>query len=149
MSVVHDTLVMANLGYFQLKATPGAWNLRLRSGRSADIFQFAQVTGADTHSPSSSRPVILVHDLGATYVSVSVSRRAGMEQAQLLDGDDADTVGTAQQQQRKDGEGSSLWDSLKKLVPGSGSGEEESGGAGDDLRRGESGVAPAADTTAR
>ena len=33
-----DTIVMANLGYFQLKASPGAWTLRLREGKSADIY---------------------------------------------------------------------------------------------------------------
>jgi UDP-glucose:glycoprotein glucosyltransferase len=36
--VIVDTIVMANLGYFQLKANPGSWLLRLRQGRSADIF---------------------------------------------------------------------------------------------------------------
>lgn len=36
--VLVDTIVMANLGYFQLKANPGAWILRLRQGRSADIY---------------------------------------------------------------------------------------------------------------
>ena len=33
-----DTIVMANLGYFQLKASPGAWSLRLRDGRSSEIY---------------------------------------------------------------------------------------------------------------
>lgn len=33
-----DTIVMANLGYFQLKAGPGAWDLRLRQGRSRDVY---------------------------------------------------------------------------------------------------------------
>ena len=33
-----DTIVMANLGYFQLKAGPGAWLLQLREGRSRDIY---------------------------------------------------------------------------------------------------------------
>lgn len=33
-----DTIVMANLGYFQLKAGPGAWSLRLRDGRSSEIY---------------------------------------------------------------------------------------------------------------
>ena len=33
-----DTIVMANLGYFQLKAGPGAWVLRLREGRSRDTY---------------------------------------------------------------------------------------------------------------
>lgn len=36
--LVVDTIVMANLGYFQLKANPGVWELRLRQGKSADIY---------------------------------------------------------------------------------------------------------------
>ena len=36
--VAVDTIVMANLGYFQLKANPGAWNIALRAGRSGDIY---------------------------------------------------------------------------------------------------------------
>lgn len=35
---LYDTIVMANLGYFQLKATPGAFTLRLREGRSKDVY---------------------------------------------------------------------------------------------------------------
>lgn len=41
--VMVDTIVMANLGYFQLKANPGAWILRLRQGRSADIFDIVRL----------------------------------------------------------------------------------------------------------
>lgn len=37
-----DTIVMANLGYFQLKANPGAMILRLREGRSSDIYNIAR-----------------------------------------------------------------------------------------------------------
>ena len=37
-----DTIVMANLGYFQLKAAPGAWMLRLREGRSSEIYTIAR-----------------------------------------------------------------------------------------------------------
>jgi UDP-glucose:glycoprotein glucosyltransferase len=44
--VVVDTIVMANLGYFQLKANPGAWLLRLRQGRSADIFDIVRLEDA-------------------------------------------------------------------------------------------------------
>ena len=36
--VVVDTIVMANLGYLQLKSNPGRWFLRLREGRSSDIY---------------------------------------------------------------------------------------------------------------
>jgi UDP-glucose:glycoprotein glucosyltransferase len=34
-----DTIVMANLGYFQLKANPGVWSLRIREGRSQDFYE--------------------------------------------------------------------------------------------------------------
>lgn len=38
-SPVVDTLVMSNLGYFQLKAAhPGRWKLRLAEGRSSDLY---------------------------------------------------------------------------------------------------------------
>ena len=45
---IFDTIVMANLGYFQLKAHPGRWDLRLRPGKSADIFNIAEAAGADS-----------------------------------------------------------------------------------------------------
>ena len=40
-TVLFDTIVMANLGYFQLKANPGAWILKLREGPSSEIFDVA------------------------------------------------------------------------------------------------------------
>ncbi len=49
-----DTIVMANLGYFQLKAHPGAWLLRLRKGRSRDIFNVLPFDGSDSHSDANS-----------------------------------------------------------------------------------------------
>ena len=36
--VVMDTIVMANLGYLQLKSNPGRWFLKLREGRSSEIY---------------------------------------------------------------------------------------------------------------
>uniref|UniRef100_A0A8B9IWZ0 UDP-glucose ceramide glucosyltransferase-like 1 n=1 Tax=Amazona collaria TaxID=241587 RepID=A0A8B9IWZ0_9PSIT len=46
--VMVDTIVMANLGYFQLKANPGAWTLRLRKGRSEEIYQVFSHEGTDS-----------------------------------------------------------------------------------------------------
>uniref|UniRef100_A0A183C5H4 C2-C2_1 domain-containing protein n=1 Tax=Globodera pallida TaxID=36090 RepID=A0A183C5H4_GLOPA len=43
-----DTIVMANLGYFQLKAGPGAWILRLRDGRSKQIYSLRSSVDAET-----------------------------------------------------------------------------------------------------
>lgn len=35
---VVDTIVMSNLGYFQLKASPGAFDLQLAPGRSCSLY---------------------------------------------------------------------------------------------------------------
>lgn len=42
--IIVDTIVMANLGYFQLKANPGAWLLKLRHGKSEDIYDVTRYT---------------------------------------------------------------------------------------------------------
>lgn len=44
-----DTIVMSNLGYFQLKADAGVWKLKLREGRSDDIYEIINV-GNNYHS---------------------------------------------------------------------------------------------------
>ena len=45
-----DTIVMANLGYFQLKAGPGAWTLRLRDGRSSQLYSIHKSAHTHTHT---------------------------------------------------------------------------------------------------
>ena len=42
---LQDTLVMSNLGYFQLKSAPGAWTLQLAPGRSKDLYRIQSSTG--------------------------------------------------------------------------------------------------------
>lgn len=42
---LQDTLVMSNLGYFQLKSAPGAWTLQLAPGRSRDLYRIQSSTG--------------------------------------------------------------------------------------------------------
>ena len=46
-----DTIVMANLGYFQFKASPGYWNLRLRPGASNEIYKIEETFSTDGASP--------------------------------------------------------------------------------------------------
>jgi UDP-glucose:glycoprotein glucosyltransferase len=53
-----DTLVMSNLGYFQLKASPGIWDLRLAEGRSKDIYSIRSVIGRSEHSLMRNKAVI-------------------------------------------------------------------------------------------
>ncbi len=42
---LQDTLVMSNLGYFQLKSAPGAWTLQLAPGRSRELYHIESSTG--------------------------------------------------------------------------------------------------------
>lgn len=37
--VVADTVVMENLGYFQLQAGPGLWELALAKGRASEVYE--------------------------------------------------------------------------------------------------------------
>lgn len=90
--VVVDTLVMANLGYFQLKVpTPGRWSLRLAVGPSSTIFSLKAmemysgmirtVYKADTRG----RVPILVESLsGAGGIVLRVERNAGMSGMSVL-----------------------------------------------------------------
>uniref|UniRef100_A0A672U8Q6 UDP-glucose ceramide glucosyltransferase-like 1 n=1 Tax=Strigops habroptila TaxID=2489341 RepID=A0A672U8Q6_STRHB len=57
--VMVDTIVMANLGYFQLKANPGAWTLRLRKGRSEEIYQVFSHEGTDSVADLTDVTVVL------------------------------------------------------------------------------------------
>lgn len=43
--VVGDTLVMSNLGYFQLKAYPGVFQLQLAPGRTRQLYSVQSSTG--------------------------------------------------------------------------------------------------------
>jgi UDP-glucose:glycoprotein glucosyltransferase len=45
--VTGDTIVMANLGYLQLKSNPGRWFLNLREGRSAELYDIATHEGTE------------------------------------------------------------------------------------------------------
>ncbi|XP_048588616.1 UDP-glucose:glycoprotein glucosyltransferase 1 isoform X2 [Nematostella vectensis] len=97
-----DTIVMANLGYFQLKAFPGSWLLRVRHGRSDDIYDIALVSGG-TQVGSSTNFTILIDSFIGKLMKVKVKRKPGMENADLLsDGSDDHYRG--------------IWDSLSSMV---------------------------------
>eukprot|EP00178_Gracilaria_changii_P015930 TRINITY_DN447_c0_g1_i1.p1 TRINITY_DN447_c0_g1~~TRINITY_DN447_c0_g1_i1.p1 ORF type:complete len:1580 (-),score=271.61 TRINITY_DN447_c0_g1_i1:7291-12030(-) len=95
-----DTLVMANLGYFQLKVpTPGRWNLRLASGRSSKIFSLLRMemykgfTKTTYTAGADGRVLIPVESFdGAGGIILRVKRNEGMEGMSLLNGQ-GDTKG--------------------------------------------------------
>ncbi|XP_067392935.1 UDP-glucose:glycoprotein glucosyltransferase 2 [Emydura macquarii macquarii] len=81
--VMVDTTVMANLGYFQLKANPGSWTLRLRKGRSEDIYHILVHEGAD--SPVHLEDVIVVlNNFRSKILKVQVQKKPDKIDEDLL-----------------------------------------------------------------
>ncbi|KAF5892752.1 UDP-glucose:glycoprotein glucosyltransferase 2-like isoform X1, partial [Clarias magur] len=99
--LVHDTIVMANLGYFQLKANPGAWILRLRKGRSEDIYQIQAHDGTD--SPADAGDVIvMLNSFHSKIIKVRVQKKPDKINEDLLS-ESTDSKG-------------GLWDSITSLT---------------------------------
>jgi UDP-glucose:glycoprotein glucosyltransferase len=81
-----DTIIMANLGYFQFKANPGIYNLALQKGRSQDIFHIdsAGNNGQKPAERDNSTEIALMSFRGATLFP-RLSRKPGMEEEDVLE----------------------------------------------------------------
>ncbi|XP_076828674.1 UDP-glucose:glycoprotein glucosyltransferase 1-like isoform X2 [Brachyhypopomus gauderio] len=81
--VIVDTIVMANLGYFQLKANPGAWVLRLRKGRSDEIYKIYSHDGTD--SPAEAEDLVVVlNNFKSKIIKVKVQKKPEKMNEELL-----------------------------------------------------------------
>ncbi len=69
---------MANLGYFQLKAGPGVWNLAIRKGRSDDVYQLDEI-------PGMKETAIIVDSFEGITLFPKVSKKPGMADADVLE----------------------------------------------------------------
>ena len=84
-----DTIVMANLGYLQLKAAPGAWFLNLREGRSAEIYDV--VGQENTDSKEGSKDVtVLMNSFQSRILKLKVAKKSDKRNEDLLPSDDTD-----------------------------------------------------------
>ena len=85
-----DTIVMANLGYFQLQAAAGRWLLSIAEGKSQEVFEFIQEGSEGVVLPARDGEregvtmEVVVGDLQGAVVQVRVTRREGMEGVSLL-----------------------------------------------------------------
>lgn len=77
---VVDTIVMSNLGYYQLKANPGVWDLTLAPGRGSEIYEVQNMRSLHGASMTT-----YVDALSSDRVSLKVHKRSGMERATLED----------------------------------------------------------------
>uniref|UniRef100_A0A8C4EH43 UDP-glucose ceramide glucosyltransferase-like 1 n=1 Tax=Dicentrarchus labrax TaxID=13489 RepID=A0A8C4EH43_DICLA len=81
--VIMDTIVMANLGYFQLKANPGAWILKMRKGRSDEIYKIYSHEGTD--SPADSDDIVVVlNNFKSRIIKVKVQKKPDKFNEELL-----------------------------------------------------------------
>ncbi|KAL4888256.1 UDP-glucose:glycoprotein glucosyltransferase-domain-containing protein [Aspergillus ambiguus] len=81
-----DTIIMANLGYFQFKAQPGLWKINLKPGRSERIFNLDSVGGLG-YSPQpgdENNEVSLLSFQGKTLFP-RLSRKKGYEDEDVLE----------------------------------------------------------------
>ncbi|KAI7860003.1 UDP-glucose:glycoprotein glucosyltransferase-domain-containing protein [Circinella umbellata] len=111
-----DTIVMANLGYFQLKAQPGIWDLRLREGRSSEVYHIDSIgtegkweSAADNKKDDKQRQIALTSFEGLT-VFPQVRKNPGMESEDVLAEPSKDGLAPGSEQ--------GIWSSVKKLFGG-------------------------------
>ena len=81
-----DTIVMANLGYFQLKGNPGMWDLSIRDGRSSDVFELESI-GANGWNDIDTGTRLTVNTLEGATLYPRFRRKPGHQLTQLLEED--------------------------------------------------------------
>jgi UDP-glucose:glycoprotein glucosyltransferase len=81
-----DTLIMANLGYFQFKANPGYYNISLLPGLSQNIFNIDSIgaLGYEAQVGDDTTEVTLMSFSGVTLYP-RLSRKPGMEDEDVLE----------------------------------------------------------------
>jgi UDP-glucose:glycoprotein glucosyltransferase len=88
-----DTIIMANLGFFQFKANPGVYSIRLKEGRSSDIFTMESLGSQGwTPVPGDDTADIALMDFQGTTLYPRLKRKPGMEQEDVLEETNPDTA---------------------------------------------------------
>ncbi|KAI9735982.1 MAG: hypothetical protein M1834_001448 [Cirrosporium novae-zelandiae] len=80
-----DTIIMANLGYFQFKAKPGYWKIQLKEGRSQQIFHIDSLGTAGYKAPSDNKTEIALTSFLGKTLFPRLSRKPGQEEADVLE----------------------------------------------------------------
>lgn len=81
-----DTIIMANLGYFQFKAQPGLWQINLKPGRSEKIFKIDSVGGLGYHpQPGDENNQVTLLSFQGRTLFPRLSRKPGFEEEDVLE----------------------------------------------------------------
>ncbi|KAM7540782.1 hypothetical protein Aperf_G00000023124 [Anoplocephala perfoliata] len=89
----YDTIVMANLGYFQLKANPGAWHLNLRKGPSREIYNIIGHEYADS-PPGAPYLIAVIDSFRPKIIRVDVQKKPDRLMDSVLDANEEEETGT-------------------------------------------------------
>jgi len=112
-SRIQDTIVMYNLGYWQLKAGPGVWRVRVPPNRHGDIYS---IEGSQKDHSGAEFKLFPVYSFQSAPSLLRMHRRKGMERADLLEevdeGGAEDTPG-------------GLLDKISSLLSGNGDGSKD------------------------
>ncbi|KAF9051644.1 glycosyltransferase family 24 protein [Panaeolus papilionaceus] len=89
---IDDTLIVYNLGYFQFKAEPGVFQLKIRPGRSQEIFRLESAgnEGWDSPSVDEAGDVITVTSFEGITLYPRLARLLGKEKEDVLAETDED-----------------------------------------------------------
>ncbi|XP_063507133.1 UDP-glucose:glycoprotein glucosyltransferase 2 isoform X2 [Pongo pygmaeus] len=105
VETVHSNCDLDNIhlkdGYFQLKANPGAWILRLHQGKSEDIYQIVGHEGTDSQADLEDIIVVL-NSFKRKILEVKVKKETDKIKEDILTDEDEKTKG--------------LWDSIKSFT---------------------------------
>ncbi|RIB10779.1 Glycosyltransferase Family 24 protein [Gigaspora rosea] len=88
-----DTIVMANLGYFQLKANPGVWTLQLREGKSKEIYDILSVgsEGWFSRNVNETGYEIVLNSFEGPIIYPRFVRKPGKENVNIKDDENDDS----------------------------------------------------------
>jgi UDP-glucose:glycoprotein glucosyltransferase len=110
---------MANLGYFQLKAAPGAWILQLRDGKSKDIYEIHNHTNTESDQQSQQVRVVIDSFLGK-IIRIKVGKQQGKEDQNLLtESGQQDETANMFGLNDDEEEENSIWSSISNTLRGS------------------------------
>ncbi|KAF9586745.1 hypothetical protein BGW38_002767 [Lunasporangiospora selenospora] len=104
---VVDTLVMANMGYFQLKGLPGVWEMQLRPGRTSQVYGIESI-GSEGWEPGfgpvkNEKRHVVISNFEGLVLYPRLVRNPGMQQADINE----EVV-----------QESGIWDSIKSTIKG-------------------------------
>ncbi|KAK1147420.1 killer toxin resistant protein [Aspergillus melleus] len=81
-----DTIIMANLGYFQFKTQPGLWKINLKPGSSERIFNLDSVGGLGyTPQPGDDNNEVALLSFQGKTLFPRLSRKKGQEMEDVLE----------------------------------------------------------------